>query len=295
MDVLLKGGTFFEGPRWHDGRWWVSDFGRRAVYSVGPAGDERIELAFEDDEPSGLGWMPDGSLLAVQQERRRVLRRKPSGEVVIHADLSHLAPARLNDMVVDACGRAYVGNFGSDISAGEPPRATPLILVDTDGSAREVGTPLWFPNGAVITPDGRLLIVGETLGSRYTAFPIAQDGRLLTGRSWAEFGTVPGAGDGAAPMLPLERMPEGCCLDEEQCLWFADLCSGRLVRSAEGGRVIDEKRLPDGLFPIACMLGGEDGHTLLVCAAAGVDPHAVSAGEAVLLTVGVSAGRAGLP
>lgn len=299
MDVLLKGGTFFEGPRWYAGRWWVSDFGRHAVFSVGPQGDERIELKIEnDDQPSGLGFMPDGSLLVVQQLARLLLRRKPSGEVSVHADLSKLAE-RLNDMVVDAQGRAYAGSVGN-FTAGGPPgalsRGTSLVLVETDGTVRRVGTPLRFPNGTVITPNGDQLIVGETLGARFTAYSVAKDGSLDAGRVWAQFGPPPPEDSQiGVDMQTLARMPDGCCLDSENCIWFADIRAARIVRVAEGGRVIEERALPEGLVPIACMLGGEDGRTLLVCAAAGVSPHAVPAGSAMLLTTKAPAPRSGLP
>ncbi len=302
MEVLVKGGTFFEGPRWHGGRWWVSDFGRHAVFSVGTGGDERLEMKLDNDEPSGLGFMPDGSLLVVQQLARRLLRRTPTGEVLVHADLSHLAP-RLNDMVVDAQGRAYVGavnDFDGTPSAAELARGTSLILVEADGTARPVGTPLRSPNGMVITPGGEL-IVAETLGSRFTAFSVAKDGSLVAGRIWAQFGTMPtmdvlsGLSDGMMMLQLLERMADGCCLDAEQCLWFADIRSARLVRVAEGGRIIEERAVPDGLIPVACMLGGNDGRTLLVCAATGLRPHAVPAGSGMLLTCQAPAPRAGHP
>ena len=37
---LLDGGTFFEAPRWHQGRWWVSDFytGGGRIVAVDPEG-----------------------------------------------------------------------------------------------------------------------------------------------------------------------------------------------------------------------------------------------------------------
>ena len=79
-------------------------------------------------------------------------------------------------MVVDPQGRAYVGNFGFDLHAGEEPTATTLALVTQDGDVRVVADDLWFPNGTVIMPDGKTLIVAETFASRLTAFEIDPDG-----------------------------------------------------------------------------------------------------------------------
>ena len=114
--VLREGLYFGEGPRWHDGRLWYSDFFDHAVHALAPGGaDERVvEVA---GQPSGLGWMPDGSLLIVSMLERRVLRLGPDGSLGEHADLAQWAPSHCNDMVVDAAGRAYVGNFGYDLYA----------------------------------------------------------------------------------------------------------------------------------------------------------------------------------
>jgi sugar lactone lactonase YvrE len=113
---VLCGGIYYgEGPRWRDGRLWFSDFFAHAVYSVSLAGDLRTEVKI-DDQASGLGWMPDGSLLVVSMTKRQVLRRSLEGKIAVHADLSHIAGGPCNDMVVDSKGRAYVGNFGYDLT-----------------------------------------------------------------------------------------------------------------------------------------------------------------------------------
>ena len=111
---LASGLRFGEGPRWRDGRLWFSDFYDHAVKSVSPSGDLVTEFEV-DDQPSGLGWQPDGSMLIVSMTKRQLLRRTPDGKIVVHADLGHIATFHCNDMVVDAHGGAYVGNFGFDL------------------------------------------------------------------------------------------------------------------------------------------------------------------------------------
>ena len=86
LTTLLEGGGFFEGPRWHDGLWWVSDFYRGVVMTVAPDGSTEQVMAVEQ-QPSGFGWMPDGSLLVASMKDRRVLRRSPSGVVSVHAEI----------------------------------------------------------------------------------------------------------------------------------------------------------------------------------------------------------------
>ncbi len=175
-EVLLDGGTFFEAPRWHGGRWWVSDFFSHTVFSLEADGTDVKEEVVVSEQPSGLGWAPDGSLLVVSMLDRRLLRRESASRATDEvADLSEIAGGPCNDMVVDSVGRAWVGNFGFDhFNDGEFATAN-LARVDPDGSVSVAASDLSFPNGMVITDDGCTLLVGETFASRYTAFRIADD------------------------------------------------------------------------------------------------------------------------
>ena len=280
LTTLCAGGAFFEGPRWRDGRWWVSDFYRHAVFAVAPDGTEEQVLRV-DGQPSGLGWLPDGSLLVVSMRDHVLLRRSPDGEVSVHAEVGRFCGGWLNDLVVDAEGRAFVGNFGFDLMGRVEPQPTGLVRVDPDGSAVRVADDLLFPNGMVITDDGRNLIVGETYGRRYIAFTIGDDGSLGDRRVWAKVPTI---------------APDGCTLDAEGHIWTADARHGRCCRVAPGGKIVDEIHAPDGLEFFACMLGGDDGRTMLLCAAPDFSERRRSAArEAVLLTTTVAVPRSGLP
>jgi sugar lactone lactonase YvrE len=293
LSTLLEGGAFFEGPRWRDGRWWVSDFYRGTVSTVTPDGVEEIVLEVPE-QPSGLGWMPDGSLLVVSRKDFRVLRRTPDGEVTEHADLSGMASGHLNDMVVDAQGRAYVGNFGFDLMAQADPCSTDLFRVDPDGTVSVAASDLWFPNGTVITDEGRTLIVGETMSSRYTQFTIAEDGALTDPMVWGQIEPEPSFESFEQTLATLKFAPDGCALDAEGCIWSADAVGGRVARLAPGGAIVEEIQAPLGVF--ACMLGGEDGRTLLICAAPDFLEHRrTDKREAVLLTATVDVPHAGLP
>jgi len=295
LRTLLAGGAFFDGPRWRDGRWWVSDFYRRTVSTVTPDGVEEEVLAVEG-QPSGLGWMPDGSLLVVSRKDLCVLRRSPGGEVTEHADLSRLAKGHLNDMVVDARGRAYVGNFGFDLMLGADPAPTELVRVDPDGATAVVANELWFPNGMVISPDGGTLIVGETFAARYTAFTVADDGSLTDRRVWGQMAPEPPLDTLRHAVAGQKFAPDGCSLDAEGHIWSADAAGGRAARLAPGGEVVDEVHAPEGLGVFACQLGGEDGRTLLLCAAPDfLERRRRDLREAVLLTATVDVPHAGLP
>jgi sugar lactone lactonase YvrE len=248
-----------------------------------------------EGQPSGLGWMPDGTLLVVSMRDRRILRWDGSS-VTLHADVAELCGGHLNDMVVDGRGHAYAGNFGFDLMAFADPQTANLIHVDPDGSASVAATDMYFPNGSVITPDGRTLIVGETAGARYTAFTISDDGSLTDRRVWAQVAETPEITTFEETLGKLRFGPDGCGLDAEEHIWSADEVNARCVRIAQGGSIVDEIAMPEGLNVFACMLGGEDGRTLLMCAAPDFHEQSRSAKhEAVLLTTTVDVPRAGLP
>jgi len=296
LHTLLGDGAFFESPRWHDGRWWVSDFYRHLVLTVDTEGTAGEVLEVEA-QPSGIGWLPDGSMLVVSMRDHRVLRWTEEDGVSVHADVSEYCGGHLNDMVVDAHGRAYVGNFGFDLMGGADPAPANLVRVDPDGTASLAAEDMLFPNGSVITPDGRTLIVGETAGARYTAFTIEDDGSLTDRRVWAQVAETPELGLPLAEALGQLRFgPDGCGLDAEGCIWAADEVNARCARVAPGGGIVDEIAAPEGLDFFACMLGGDDGRTLLICAAPDFLEHNRAASrDALLLTATVDVPHAGLP
>src|SRR5271166_1949561 len=164
LKVLLDKLAFPEGPRWHDGKLYFSDMHAHKVMTV-DLGGKTETICEVPNRPSGLGWLPDGRMLVVSMTDRKLMRLDRDG-LKVTADMTKLAPFDCNDMVVDARGRAYVGNFGFDLHKNETPRGTTVVMVAPDGGTCVVAEEMMFPNGMVITPDGKTLIVGETFGRR---------------------------------------------------------------------------------------------------------------------------------
>ncbi|HEY3469369.1 MAG TPA: SMP-30/gluconolactonase/LRE family protein [Amycolatopsis sp.] len=290
--VVLDGFSYLECPRWHDGRLWVSDFYTEKVVAIDGRGHAEV-IAEVPGQPSGLGFLPDGRLLVVSMRDHRVLVRDASGSLAEHADLSGVVSGVLNDMVVDDRGRAWVGNFGFDLMGGAPLRYTTLTRVDPDGSVAVAAEDLGFPNGMVILPGG-VLVVAETFAGRLTAFDIGEDGELSGRRVWAQLGPTPRTEDVGEAVERLEVAPDGICADAEGAIWVADAVHNRVLRVAEGGRILDEIDVGTGVF--ACMLGGDDGRTLYLCAAPSFAEHERRpVREAQLLAVDVEVPHAGLP
>lgn len=245
LTSLAEGFCFGEGPRWFEGLVWFSDMLGEAVHTVTLSG-EMSTLPLTGHAPSGLGFRPDGTLLIVSTERRQVLGY--DGETVAPvADLSGLTSAPLGDMVVDRHGCAYVGSqarSGGVIVRIDPDR-------DVDRRATVVAGDLDFPNGMVITPDGRTLIVAESTGRRLTAFTVAADGSLGNRRVFAD---------------RLSGPPDGICLDDGGGVWAAMTLAHRFERIVHDdgvGTVTDRIDVGDRIA-IACALGGPEGNLLFL-------------------------------
>ena len=239
--ILIDGLCFGEGPRWRDGALWLSDMHAQQVLRVSADGKAEVCVNLDDDQPSGLGWLPNGDLLIVSMTKQQILRFDGS-ELSLHADLSDLASWYCNDMVVDKDGRAYIGNFGFDLHNSAKPKPAELIRVEPDGQAFVEDSDVNFPNGTVITPDDKTLIVGESFGGRLSAFDKAADGTLSNKRIWAE--------------LPDRAVPDGICLDAGGGIWSASPTTNECIRQVEGGEVTHRIELERGAF--ACMIGGEN-------------------------------------
>ena len=256
--------VFGEGPRWHDGALVFSRHARppcrtgRDPGRPGPAVTGTV-VEVTHDEPSGLGWLPDGRMLVVAMETQRLLRVEPDGSVVEHADLSATARGSLNDMIVAADGTAYVGDMGARIHDGGDRVPGQTFRVTPDGDVSCAADDLQSPNGHVLTDDGRTLIVAESGAARLTAFVVNDDGTLVDRRVYA-------------PLTPVKEgvpvaAPDGICLDAEGAVWVADPIGARVFRVREGGEVTDSIDFDD-VIPVACVLGGHDRRTLLMCVAA---------------------------
>jgi sugar lactone lactonase YvrE len=240
---------FPECLRWHEGRLYFSDMYGDVVLAFDPA-DGQVRTVAEVFHPAGIGWLPDGRMLAVASEDRRILEIGEQGNAP-YADLADLAPGWLNDMLVDRSGRVIVGNFGYDLFADDP-RPTGLIVVDVDGTAAMQPDELVFPNGMVKRSDGRL-VVAESFGNRLTTFAIAPDGSLRK-ESSLSLGDI---------------VPDGICIDAEDHVWITTVYTAEVIRVSPEG---DLERRSVGQPSYACMLGGEDGRTLFVATAPDFEP-----------------------
>ena len=275
--IIAEGLAFPEAPRWHAGRLWFTDQHARAILAMDTAG-ECETIAPTEDLPGGLGWLPDDRTLVVFMTQRRVMQLTSEG-LAEYADLSDQASFHCNDMVVDAAGRAFVGNFGFDLHGGGDVAPAEIIRIDQDGNVEVFARDVVFPNGSVITRSGDTLLIAETFAHRISAFGLDVGGRVSSRRLWAELG---------------KHTPDGICMDAEAALWVASPGTKTLFRVEQGGGILD--RCTTRGTPYACMLGGEDRRTLYICTSETDDPQeATKQRSGRIEQVRVAAAGAGLP
>ena len=239
--VLLSGLGIPESPRWHEGRLWFCNWIDRQVMAVDMDGKAEVMLTRDPASyPMGysIHWLPDGRLLTTGA---KLDRQEPAGSMAVHAE----QPA--NEIVVDARGNIYLNGADFDFVGGAAPKPGYIKLVTPDGQLRQVADDIQLPNGMVITPDNRTLIISESLARRLTAFDIDPDGGLSGRRVFAG-----------------NLGPDGITIDAEGAVWTGTLDLS-VVRVAEGGKVLQRVELEENRAPFALMLGGPDRRTLFIC------------------------------
>lgn len=268
---LGHGLRFTESPRWRGDRLWFIDIHGNAIKSVSLSGDLRteIELPFK---PNGLGFMPDGSVVFSDALSLK-MKRWHDGALHDFADLAGTSVFCLSDAITDAQGRTWVGDIGYNFWNPEAAPAETCVIsrIDPDGSVTRAAGDLRFPNGLVVTPDGKTLIVGETNGFCLTAFDIADDGSLSNRRVWAQ--------------LPEGVQPDGICLDPTGAVWVSNPgeAGAKVLHVRERGEVTDTVELDVHAYAVA--LAGPAADHLIICTSASHDPAEIAASPSARLMV----------
>lgn len=257
-DALLGSGfSFPEGLRFHEGRIWFSDMHTGDIISMDPDdGSSTLEHTI-DDRPSGLGWLSDGSLLVSSMLRRQVLRLHPDGTRTVHADLSHLEKHPTNELLVDSDGQAFLGSFGYDIYADEPLVPAGVYRIAPDGTVTLAADGFDFPNGMVMLPGTRTLVIAHSFRPELTAFDIEPDGELGNRRTWAT--------------LPEGTTTDGTAVDSQGRIWVSALQTSEYLRVSEGGEISHRLAVPDRLA-VDVVVDARDDDTVYLATSNNIQP-----------------------
>ena len=278
--ILVDGIGLPEGPRWRDGRLYYSDIQMQRVCVVDMRGEHRV-LDDGGYAPSGIGWTPDGAMLVVSMQERRLVEVSNDAAATA-ADLSAMTSVACNDMLITPAGQCFVGTFASGsgetaverIGSASP---SPLLQVDLASGATTVAADgLVLPNGMCLTDDARLL-VAETATQRILEFTVDDDGTLSGPSVWAE----------------LDFYPDGICLDADGFVWAASpIVRPGFHRVEHGGAVERSIECAAGRSGFACALGGPEGDELFLLEAPSppVDPAAREGSISVVRAPAAAAG-----
>jgi sugar lactone lactonase YvrE len=239
--LFVQGFRYGEGPRWHDGRLWFTDGPAGKIHVVGENGV--IQTAASASNPSGLGWMPDGTMVVSALQAARI-DYVIDGQARVQHDLTDLAWST-NDMVVTSDGGIYVDLY---IITGEE-MVGKIGYIPPDGSIGVATEAVALPNGMAIGTDGQTLLVADTVGQQILSFTIQPDGQLTQRRVFADLGEG--------------RHPDGICVDAAGAVWAGCYDTGEFLRVLEGGRVTHRVSAGDS-WAVAPALGGPDGRTLFL-------------------------------
>jgi sugar lactone lactonase YvrE len=277
LTLIFSDLRFPEGARWHADQLWFSDMHTGQVFRSTPSARALEEVVVVDDQPSGLGWLPDGSLLVSCMLQRKVALVTATGAVADFADVSGLTRAPINDLVTTEAGQTFLGGFGYDLYADAPQAPGPIFSIGLDGAAVVAEQDMVFPNGMVVLPGTTTLVVAETWAARLTAFDVDAAGGLANKRIWAE--------------LPEGSTPDGICADRAGGVWVSSITTSQFMRVEEGGRITRTIDVA-GRCATDCVLGGPDGSTLFLLTSNSWQPSetTIRAGRIEAIEVDVPAG-----
>jgi gluconolactonase len=218
----------------HDGNGYTSHGKRITKFS--PDGSRR-EIWAETGAPNGHKVLADGTHLVCDASRHAVLRLSARGEVL--GDAASECDGRPlrgpNDLTLDPRGGFYFTDPGGSSAAS--PIGT-VHYVDPQGTCHLVAEGLAFPNGIVLRPDGKTLLVAESQRNRILEYPVRSPGKAGRMRVFAE---LPSKGEGQ-----IDNQPDGMCLDADGNLYVAHYGmrqvqvlgpQGRLIRRYAGGNL----------------------------------------------------------
>lgn len=206
---------------------FVSDMKGGIVYTVAPDGELR-QWALTG-APNGHKILPDGTHLVCDGSRHAVLHLAADGSFLGNAaDTSEGKPLKApNDLTIDDRGGFYFTDPGD--SWKETPTGT-VHYVDSSGVVHTVLDGLAYPNGIVIRPDGKTLLLGESGTNRILSFTVTAPGKLEGKRVFAD---LPFPTDKDA-----EGLPDGMCLDKTGNLYVAHFGMGLIEVLDPAGKII---------------------------------------------------------
>lgn len=216
-----------------NGEAYISDVLNGTIYRIDTEGQASVWA--KTGAPNGHKILPDGTHLVCDGSQHAVLRLSATGEILGKA--SHECegkPLRApNDLTLDAHGGFYFTDPGG---SDEKHRIGTVHYVDAAGKTHLVAEGLAFPNGIVLRPEGKELLVAESKFNHVLAYEVLAPGKVGAKKIFAKLPTKSGE--------QIDNQPDGMCLDREGNLYVAHYGMRQVQVLNRKGEVV--RRYPGG-------------------------------------------------
>jgi len=277
-DDAVKPVRLLEVPRYsegvvfdREGNGFISHEDKLTKFSL----DGDHEVWATTGNPNGHKVLPDGTHLVCNNAPAAVLRMTANGKVFDNASEECVGkPLRgANDLSLDRPNGGFYFTDPNE-SGKESPIGT-VHYVDKAWRTHLVADGLAYPNGIVLTPDGKRLLVGESQQNRILEYPVLGPGKVGEKKVFAELPTKAGG--------QVDNQPDGMCLDAAGNLYVAHYGMGQVQVLDPAGKLI--RRYETGLILTSNVaFGGPKRDQLFVTGAVNADS---TPGAVVRLDLGV--------
>lgn len=240
-DDKVKIVKLFEVPHYcegvvfdHDGNGYISH--GDVITKFTPAGKNWTWAKLRS--PNGHKVLADGTHLVCDGGFNAVLRLDAEGKLLGQASsMCDGQPLRgPNDLTLDQINGGF---YFTDPGGSDDKKLIGTIhYVDKAGRTHLVDKGLAFPNGIVLTPDGKKLLVAESKKNRVLVYEVQSPGKVGPLKVFADLPEKQGE--------QIDNQPDGMCLDSEGNLYVAHYGmrqvqvlnpDGKLIRRYPGGNL----------------------------------------------------------
>ena len=262
-ELVKEGFVFTEGPvGTYDGGLFFSDVGSKTIYYMDPEG--KITIARGNTLGANGLALNASELYAAEGTGKLISRGNQNGRVATVLESTDATPLGApNDIIFDSRGGFYFTDPGTaPLRPLDPNRHGKVFYVASNGGREPllVDDKIAFPNGLAITPDGKALLLDDTLGDTIWAIDLAPKAKSKgKGIQKSAFAKIPELKDGISGA-------DGIAVDRD----------GRVYVATDAGvQVFDKKGKPLGTIkvprtPSNLAFSGPDKHTLYITAREGL-------------------------
>ena len=253
---LHTGFAFTEGPAHdHQGNVYFTDVRTNRIHKVDLEG--KLSTFLEDTKGcNGLMVDAKGRLIACQGGEGRIIAIDPKTKAitVLAAQFEGKRFNSPNDLVLDKQGGVYFTD--PSFARGEPPQDKMAVYYAAPGGAvTRLISDLARPNGVILSPSEKILIVLPSGSPEVMAYDVQAPGKIGPGRVFCKL---------EQPATGQPRGGDGLTVDTQGRYYFTQPSLNALQVVSPEGITLGLLKFPEA--PANCTFGGKDLKTLYVTA-----------------------------